>query len=118
MADNHTYEDYKCDCLIGFTGKNCTQSKLFFSKFFNSFQDNLKDFKYLELNIKTSLKFNGDGHVELPNDIFNKHSDENEQDFELEVSTYQSDGLILWKQEPNVVDVFELRIKDGHLIYR
>lgn len=42
----------------------------------------------------------------------------NEHEFIITLATSKKDGIILWKKENNTIDHFELRIRDGYLVYR
>ena len=68
--------------------------------------------------IEAPIEFTGDSFIELDKEAFFKDSQKFEQEFQLKLSTQQSNGLIMWREDLNPPDRTELKTEHGHLIYR
>jgi hypothetical protein len=71
-----------------------------------------------EIIIDTPLEFDEDNFVELDKEILFKDSSKTEQEFQIKFSTRQANGLIMYRHDLNPLDRWELKTKDGFLVYR
>uniref|UniRef100_A0ABL0EJV2 Basement membrane-specific heparan sulfate proteoglycan core protein n=1 Tax=Rhodnius prolixus TaxID=13249 RepID=A0ABL0EJV2_RHOPR len=95
VTDYNSPEQFKCQCLIGYKGTYCTGVSL----------------------LKTDVKFNGDGYLELPASLL---LDDLSVSMEMIIKTAQKNGLILWhgqnpEEDGRGRDFFAIAIVNGQL---
>ncbi|KAK9500538.1 hypothetical protein O3M35_001785 [Rhynocoris fuscipes] len=95
VHDETSANKFKCQCLIGFKGDYCNGVTL----------------------LKTDVKFNGDGFMELPASLL---PDENEVSIEMNIKTDVKNGLILWhgqnpEEDGRGKDFFAIAIVNGQV---
>ncbi|XP_058809308.1 basement membrane-specific heparan sulfate proteoglycan core protein-like isoform X2 [Phymastichus coffea] len=89
---------YKCDCRYGFTGQNCSKS----------------------VDVEDDANFRGDGWLELSNNVM--MHDERREMIGFEISTNETDGLILWHGDESsrrlMSSYMALAVTDGYVEFQ